>query len=726
MKALVLKEIRQGRGLLVFAAVLGLLVPAVYAALMRFQAVYDAGFEPMMTSYIMGLVAAALLPFLAVFAAGGVFSGEWHRGTLPALLALPLSRKRIWLAMALGAVALTAAASIVLIVLVRLLLPNGFLAAALMAHLPDAICLTVFVLSAGLFASSLTRSVAAGITTTIFIVGLLLAGVITLTLYLGAWLLGLPILDCALWCLFISPALLLGSLAAVTKGELLSGFRKWLFALPVMLLALAVTVVVVCLIARTSAPYHRAAVTFISAKPMQAGDKALQLTVGSRDLRVSQARIDLMTLNPLDYGTSEQNPVAYLRKTIDLPTAWYVVSFDLKTGRERQTARVPIRMWWSSDVISAVSVDGRIIATLSQKTGLTWGLDERSNPDGTKRMELRIYDTQQKKELYRGQPESLKNPGGKLLRWSPSGHYLAVIDYSGTKLVANILRPDGTKVAETPIRFASLCWSPTEEVLYGLDNKGALCRIQPDGSSAVVWSPPVSGPMIDRWLQQESISSDGTKLVMSETLTEETLQMEMGRGYAKTASLRLVDLRTGNSHIIAHEIGERLQWRKIIWSADGKTLYALLTAIDKEAFRQHRGLYHAQLYRWLEGDDRMTPLGQEFTGTIFALFARPEGGVVLVSWSAPWVAAEEVTPYPDYQSFKEQTWLIDDRGQRRQFHLPGSDQEKVEPRHILGFDPRGRLLYLQATTEEFLPGVPRTNRLEAMDLETGKTERVYP
>jgi hypothetical protein len=47
---------------------------------------------------------------------------------------------------------------------------------------------------------------------------------------------------------------------------------------------------------------------------------------------------------------------------------------------------------------------------------------------------------------------------------------------------------------------------------------------------------------------------------------------------------------------------------------------------------------------------------------------------------------------------------------------------------VLGFDDRGRLLYLAGSPDSIDPftGEQRMSRVEALDLDTGKVERVYP
>ena len=226
MRALFLKEFNQGRPLLVFAVVLAVLLPPGYAVVARALFRLDAGYEPMLVQFFFGFVMLLAPLIIALLASSGIFSSEVAAGTTPLLFALPLSRRRIWAAMALAALPLIAAGTIILLGLDRLLLPSAFRLLPLRAYLPDIICFTLFYLSVGIFCSSLTRSVTAALAVSILLAAALTFGATWFILSFGAFLLGLPTLNVALWCLLTSPALLLSSLLPITRGELLTAPRK--------------------------------------------------------------------------------------------------------------------------------------------------------------------------------------------------------------------------------------------------------------------------------------------------------------------------------------------------------------------------------------------------------------------------------------------------------------------------------------------------------------------
>ena len=109
MKPLFLKEVRQGRPLLVFSLVVALLLAAGKAVVGR--AFPGLGYErygeinPLSVTVAMVMLATPLL--LALFAGAGLFAAEADHGTVPILFALPLSRRRIWLGKVLAGLALT-------------------------------------------------------------------------------------------------------------------------------------------------------------------------------------------------------------------------------------------------------------------------------------------------------------------------------------------------------------------------------------------------------------------------------------------------------------------------------------------------------------------------------------------------------------------------------------------------------------------------------------------
>jgi len=120
----------------------------------------------------------------------------------------------------------------------------------------------------------------------------------------------------------------------------------------------------------------------------------------------------------------------------------------------------------------------------------------------------------------------------------------------------------------------------------------------------------------------------------------------------------------------------------------------------------------------------MTPIGPEIECTTIQLLARPHSDQAILRWL-------------DWE------WPRERRGQARlisgslvvadaagAWHsMPfgdGSAQSAVEHAPI-GFDSQGRLIFLAETSGlDIRSGEPRFNRIEALDLDTGAAEQIYP
>ena len=113
MKALFLKEFKQGRPLLLFAVALAVLIAIGRALIARSNPYYLRNADELNRG--VGAVLLCIPALLALFAGSGLFAAEVDRGTMPVLLALPLSRRRIWLTKGLAGMALASTASILLL-----------------------------------------------------------------------------------------------------------------------------------------------------------------------------------------------------------------------------------------------------------------------------------------------------------------------------------------------------------------------------------------------------------------------------------------------------------------------------------------------------------------------------------------------------------------------------------------------------------------------------------
>ncbi len=247
MFAIIRKELRQGRPLLIFSVVAAALL-VISRLLVRTVVNAATGGDPQsawvtylpLEGYI---IAAALgLPLvLALFAGLGLFAAEAEHGVLPVLFMLPLSRARLWAAKFLAGLLLTVLGSGVILLSVKLLIPGAFPFAGLTPWL-DLGLAALFLLSLGMFVTALSPHViGAGVGAVALGIGLLIITWIFRAGY-GAWLLGYdPVLEVELWLALTAPALLLASRSVIVHGELLEARRTALVHIPLLILGLAVT-----------------------------------------------------------------------------------------------------------------------------------------------------------------------------------------------------------------------------------------------------------------------------------------------------------------------------------------------------------------------------------------------------------------------------------------------------------------------------------------------------
>jgi ABC-type transport system involved in multi-copper enzyme maturation permease subunit len=734
MRALFVKQLKQGRPLLIFAGVMGVLLVAAYGAVGRFVLLYSGALEPEALAYAFGIAAAAIIPLFAVFASSGMFSGEAHAGTLPVLLGLPLSRLRIWAATALAALGLTAGSAVVLLIIARLALRSPILSVSLTAHMPDAVFFAVFVVSVGLLCSSLARSVTAAIACAVLLAGGFLAGASALVFYYGAPITGLPILDLALWCFVCAPALLLGSALAIARGELLTGFRKWLFAIPATAAALALTVVIVCALARATTGYRRSAVAAVgTAGSIEPGSRLLPLLTAGGGLTVSRARADLAHEEPraIPVGrAAEQRSVGFHSYTRICG-----IALDLDTGKEALVERAPGTMLSDLTLSMDCSTDGRLVATLAKRQGLTWGSNDAAPP------ELRIYDTQTHRLLVSTDPSSTPFwSGGRVgLSWSPTGKYLAVVrgsygGWSTRRTVMWIVGADGRPVGKAPIILDSACWSPVEDVLYGFDPEGALRRLSPDGATRqVIWSPAPGSRKADRWFDRESISPDGRWIVMRDVVEEIDTR---GAARGRVDAIRLIDSRSGESEALWRaetsypNRGRYLEDSSLaatLWSSDGRTLYALRHYRDRWA-RSEADLRHYRLMRWSPGEPALQPVGPDIVASYVRLLVPPGSDDALLFVRQQERSARDRYEYePPPRTVSQALLRVTREGATKRLPAARWPGFPGSPASELGFDNRGRLIYL-AEDESAAAAVPeeRYRSVQALDLSTGEVDRIYP
>jgi hypothetical protein len=728
MRSLFWKEIRQGRALLVFALAAGLLIPAGHLVIGRLidEAMFVGGPPPRPADVSFAIVALLAPVFIAIFAGAGLFSGEADHSTVPVLFALPLSRRRIWLAKVLAGLALTSAGSLILLGLGLLLMPAAYRSLPVPAYLPD-LCLSVaFAYSVAVFVSAVTSYVTAAFVCTLLFGGALGVGLGALWSEGGAPLLDYnPILDIALWGFLVTPALLFASAVAISRGELLQSWRKHAFALPALVVGLVITVAAVSGIGRYATRYERSEVRSVSPGMEVRSGPVLGLTAQADPVPLQRSEVGKgWTARPYDWEEGYGGR-PYLFDPGPVYRSAYDVVLDLHTGRELLTLRRP---YGTHGPGIACSPDGRFAAAVRAPQGLTWGTQSwHYFPP-----RLEVYDlrgggagARSRPTVYADVPEPLRKlTGGAIseLRWSATrpadesahgGWLVFTTAYlnSGTPSGFYVMRPDGSSLRELPIRPApgDWAWSPTEEAIYALE-RDRLYRVALDGHAPrAIWTAEPATAQRDRWrLSLSAFSPDGRWI----TLVESWDASENKGDYITAAALHAVrtdgkeSLLLGSWQPVPHRLHQPDQPDRMggyvrvrsVWDSTGRALYA---AVCADGRRSH-------LLRWRPGSDAsLIPIGPELPYRMAFLYARRNADEVLVWPHAGWGQRAQYGPF-----------LLGPDGRSQPIPDAVSAVKFANENSVVTFDDTGRLITIAG---------PRGRQaLMATDLNTGKTERIYP
>jgi ABC-type transport system involved in multi-copper enzyme maturation permease subunit len=711
MRALFLKELNQGRPLLYFALAIALLIPAAHVVLRSPNLLYLAGTEQIARVWTYLLL--ALPPFIALLAAAGLFASESERGTLPTLFALPLSRRRIWLAKLLGGLALTVVASGFLLGIDAVLLRGVFAAPDFRAHLLDACLWAAVAFAVGIFWSTLVPNVIASLAGGFLFTCALIGGVTAMWFHLGAPLLGYPPeRDLALWAFFLTPALLLASQLVVARGELLRSWPRWLFSFPVLLLGVIVIIPIVCGATRATLRYRRSRinlVTTVDYSPRASSTLAVMAASVPSDL--------LQQLRDMRTSVGSCGPSGCDVDLYDALTSrrYHALALDLQTGRELLVFSVPFLTNTPGADPMACSPDGRFAAVISRPTGLTWGaLPWRLDT-------LRVFDLRRRKLIFETalNASRLGRDGSLSLAWSPTGEYLLF----GGELGRYVMRPDGSALRRLRYNLRSY-WSPTGDALFGTTSSGTVYRFSPETADhQAIWSPEPDTPQHGISLDAEAISPDGRWIALHEIgRTDDEYKTSESR-------LRLVSTDGAHERVIWRSKAERDKpfLRDVAWSSDGTALYLLLAwaappadersaaqAESGNAALQPRGRHH--LYVWRFGDETPTPVGPELPYPHPRLMARPASDEALI-----WAQDRMRQGSASYDSagrpaIAGEALLVDPTGRWREVPAEGESTRLVAENNLVGFDDRGRLILSRSDGAV----------LRTFDLDTGEISQIYP
>jgi len=668
MRALFTKEYRQSHLLVWMGLLLSALIAALYAVWSRkyVRAPVDQRDLDALCGYLLVVITGVM----TLAASAGLFSSETGRGTLVYLLALPLSRSRIWLAKALAGLALVASGALLLIVPDALVIPGTVRELHLGLYLPDIVIWVLLGFSVTLFCSTLLQR-------TISVLLASAALLFALFLYV-AWMVGIlgvqitgydDALDVALVVLAIVPPVLLASLLAFARGELLQSNRKWAFALPTLVGGIAVVSLVLLGAVRYTYRYQRARVERIEGVELAPRGAAVTFT-------------SLGSPAPLE-RTSDHR---WRRSTGASYRSRHLVVLDLKTGREA--------MVLPTTKMTALSPDGRYLAVLGGRF------------DGHSARSLRVWDLRGRRRVLRGAPRKLQQPSiGPLewVSWSPEGEWLVLqtssLDprHGGGHESIVVMRPDGSQLAEIVLweypepgiapeeavgiedtRITSWGWAPGDSALYTLTLGGRLVRHKlADGKAETVWEPRAPSGTYQEgqqlWFSRLQVSPRGEFVALSVSL------LASGESREAHRLVLLVPADGSRPFTIAQGTGAGLT----AWSPDGRCLYLI-------------GTRPFQIMRWRVGEAEATRVAAPANLEVRDRSVLP-GGELLV-----WTAAA--------------AYMVD--GQGRFGPLPSPEIRSL-PQHyrLVGIDSEGRAL---------LSGRAGPPLLQAADLTTGRITKVYP
>jgi len=672
MASLFWKEYHQGRPLLIFAAVLALFPGIAHYVGMSGRLLDEVARQDLDT--LLGWVMLLVPVLLALFAGAGLFSMEADRGTLPALFALPLSRKQIWLAKALGGLALTLSASLLFLCLSALLVPTALPSLPFQAYLPDLFLWMAVAFATALLCSALASSSTSALIGSLLLAGALAAGVTVFWQLACAPLLGYAeALDTALWSAAFVPALLLGSLLIITRGELVSARRARGLAARTLLLGGLLTVLLVCGLARVATGYRRSGVEWasVSTWAMGAGPGRVltAVPVDAAGSRVPLERRGKTGWAPVPAPINEyqlgQDPRLIFRRT-------YQVVVDPRSGRELLVTRTP----GTHSGPCAISPDGRYAAAVVPTGALTWAMRDMMVPGPFRRFPLHLVDLRTGRSVFSrtfaGVPQQVQ--------WSPSGRYLSVQFILGNEISLHFLTSRGAPAGEVPVHLTWMAWSSTEDVLYGTDGKGHLLRLRPGAAQPeTVWTAP-EGFARYLWGWGQAISPDGRWMLLNSRWSDPAHGVDPQTGQVLSSpstppqlQARWWLVRSDGSQVMPLWQEATYDFRRphaTAWSRDGKILY----------------LYDGEFRRWREGLPSPEPTGLRLPIghlSVYQLVARP-GNDELVIWLTtgdPWNEIQKVG--------QTKVLLLDPTTSRLRVSPAGPHIGDAVP---IGFDPDGRVL----------------------------------
>ncbi len=511
---------------------------------------------------------------------------------------------------------------------------------------------------------------------------LLLAGAIAggaawVVLGLGGPLLGYAEgLDIALWCLFAGLPLFLISVFLGQSSELLHSRRRWCYGTGLLGLRIALTLLLVCGFVRVATRYRA---------PRVVRTLIWNTGTGTTDALAFESFSYPVTLTRTNDGHWVGRSSRYRGD--------YEVILNLVTGK---TAA-----WWRTGTLQSIqtvcSPNGRRAAYIGSPDGLTWQKRVASEQGsfsraGSTGQFLRIVDLPDGRVVFRGWPRELGDPCDTVdnnnIGWSADGRYLAV----STPTFLCLFDDAGRFVSKHAAVYClySWKWSPTGDCLYVTEDGNKLLRVNPDGSSQLLWQ---SGEVRNIMLYVNQISPDGRWLVVAEDLmTGPNEQFHVQR-----ETLWAVRSDGRDAHRLLASAAEQFRFSSA-WTGDSRALYVAL----REANSAYRLLW------WRPGQPNPEPVSNLAlpTGILLQLAPRPK-----TNQAVAWIGGYR----PEHKRLipvNGIVLLLDSQGV---YKVSPASPLAVHSR-LAAFDPKGHAVLYS----------PGRRDLLAVDLDTGASARIYP
>ena len=692
MRRVFAKEWHQGQMIALFGLLMGGLLTALWGI---FTVAYVKDWiDQENVNGFCGAMFYIVPVMLAIFVGAGLFAAEVERGTMPLLLALPFSRRQVWLGKTVAGLALMLSAVAMTIVPGVIATRPALEEVSFWQFAPELALGSALLYFGALFWSTvLTSIVSAFLSAVATGIGLVVWGIVLMVL--GGRLFGPPLLDVEVWALAAIPGLIAGSYFGFVRGEAFLGKRRWRMPLAVALAIYLVTMIVLGGLARWSTRYDRALVQKVNAAAVTGDGRAVSFLTYASPVRLTrEAEVKLA-----------DRPTAGDRRV-------YSVVLDLNTGKELLVRR-------ETDV-ATVSPDGEHAILLTEPRPLTW----RGEASNWGWPIIEIWDLSRKRMTYRGVPtgpgaSGTARVGG--MQWSPDSKWLGITvpQWESNSMRVLFLGLDGRvalaiNTAGWFLRGAgrdSWSFARGSDAVYALGRGGAVTQYElPGGGSHELWTIAAAGLDAEDWFTQDgsiAVSPNGRHVAVALTVNEQPAHQPRlgpaGRRSGVVRSLIAVFEPGAGGGTVIRFADELTRYRTLVWSGDSTTFYCVSTVGDEWGSARDR------VAVWRVGQERAK----------------------LVTLPVRAMGAPEVVALADGRLIEEQWkqhWLIGKDGSATR--VGGAAGKALTNTHIAGVDKQGRLIVEKWEGEErVVQGVPDAglaSYLAAVDVDSGQLTKVYP